>query len=144
MGQGFVTDLFFTPSEDQYESVDRLTIVSGKGIEGSRHFGGHERQVLFLSKEDLSFFGYRPGDWREQITVDLPGLQQLKEGTLVQVGPVRFEVEQDCAPCSSLAKRLGQDPVAFVHRTLGRRGMFLKPVSDGVVKVGDSIEVVQP
>src|SRR5207253_687396 len=102
-----------------FERVEALAVVSEKGIDGDSHFGWDERQILFISTEDLDEFGYGPGDWREQVTVDLSGLQSLKPGTHVQVGNVSFSVEQDCPPCSSLAQRLGEDPVAFVKKTLG-------------------------
>ena len=133
--------LFRKVSDAILEPVNSLKVVANKGIEGDVFFGRHTRQVLFLSLDQLSEFGYQPGDFREQVTVDFPGLQQLAPGTQVTVGSVRFSVEQDCPPCSSLAARLGEEPVSFVKKTLKKRGMFLKPLGDGELKPGDAIVV---
>lgn len=142
MNQGTVVALFRQASKTEQEVAEALSIVAGKGIKGDLHFGWDTRQVLFISTEELGMFGYEPGDWREQITLNFSGLQDLKPGTRLTVGNVPFEVEQDCAPCSSLAKRLGEEPKEFVRKTLRRRGMFLKPLGDGEVRIGDPVVVI--
>ena len=141
MSQGTVVALFRKVSEDLLEPVESLKVVADKGIEGDIYFGWDERQVLFLSTEDLNAFGYKAGDFREQVTVEFSGLQQLEPGTPVQVGSVPCSVEQDCPPCASLAKRMGEEPVAFVKKTLRRRGMFLRPLGSGELRVGDTLTV---
>jgi len=141
MNNGKVLALFLKPKVGEIERKDALQIVAGSGIEGDMHFARPWRQVLFVSKEDLDFFGYGPGDWREQVTVDLPGLQALPEGTPVTVGEIRFEVAYDCAPCNHLAKRLGEEPDAFVAKTTRRRGMFLNATQSGTIRVGDAVRV---
>lgn len=139
MSQGTVVALFRKVTSDKLERTETLRVVEGRGIEGDVYFGRNERQILFISTEELNAFGYGPGDWSEQVTVNISGLQGLKKGTPVTVGNVPFEVEQDCAPCKHLAERFGQNPAEFVKKTVGKRGMFLRPVGSGELRVGDAI-----
>lgn len=142
MPVGRVIALHRKPRPGQLERVDALVAKAGKGLEGDRCFGQARRQVLFVSLAEIVDLGYQPGDLREQITVDLAGLQTLAEGTKLAAGDAMFEIEGDCAPCNGMAKRLGEDPEAFKERTRGRRGMLARVVSDGTLRVGDEVRVL--
>lgn len=123
-------------------AVDSLCAVAGKGFEGDRCFGQHSRQALFISTTNLGEFGYEPGDLREQITVDIEGLQGLAPGTRVQVGTCVFAIEGDCAPCDGMAKRLNEVPAEFKAKTSGKRGMLANVVEGGTLKIGDEVRVL--
>ncbi|HEX2032447.1 MAG TPA: MOSC domain-containing protein, partial [Actinomycetota bacterium] len=61
--------------------------ATDRGIEGDVHAGRRgKRQVLLVDATDLEAVGLRPGDLREQVTVDLPGLMALPAGTSLAVG----------------------------------------------------------
>lgn len=119
--------------------VDHLEVEAGEGFVGDRHYGRRQRQSLFVSTESLSQLGLKPGDLIEQVTVEMPGLQQMKPGARFEVGSVLFEIEQECEPCSGMAKRLGEDPEEFKARAAFKRGMFAKALSNGTIRVGDSV-----
>lgn len=141
MARGTVVALHLKPSVDALEPVDQLIAVTGEGFEGDANRGRPRRQVLFVATDQLAAFGYSPGTLREQVTVDLPGLQQLPIGTLVQVGGALFEITMDCDPCTKMALRLGEDPDAFKKRLDRRRGMLAIVREGGTIRVGDEVAV---
>lgn len=122
----------------------RLQLVEGKGIEGDVYFGEELRQILLLDKSTLEEFGYAPGALREQILVDLSGLQALPVGATLQIGDARLEITMDCAPCHHMAKCLGEEGGQFVVKMMGRRGMLAKVLTSGAVEPGDLVLVEVP
>jgi MOSC domain-containing protein YiiM len=142
MEAGKVVALHRKPRPGALEPVSELAAVGGKGFVGDRCFGQARRQALFVALDQLEAFGYRPGDLREQVTVDFPGLQDLAPGTRLSAGEVEFEIEGDCAPCHGMAKHLGEDPQGFVSKISRRRGMLAKVLSDGVLRVGDEVRLL--
>ena len=141
MSPGKVVALHLKPALDALEPVDQLVAVSGEGFEGDVNRGRPKRQVLFVATEHLLAFGYAPGTLREQITVELPGLQSLAPGTVVKVGAASFEITMDCDPCTKMAQRLGEDPGAFKAKTQLRRGMLAIVREGGVIRAGDEVVV---
>lgn len=142
MQAGRVVALHLKSAPGQLQPVTELVAVAGKGFEGDRCFGQAHRQALFVALDEVAAFGYQPGDLREQLTVELDGLQTLPSGTKLRVGEVQFEIEGDCAPCHGLAKRLGEDPTTFVEKTKGHRGMLAHVITEGRVRVGDEVTVL--
>lgn len=142
MSSGRVIALHLKPPAGGVEPVQSLEAVAGVGFNGDKCAGRRTRQVLLLSKETLDEFGYTPGLLREQVTVDLPGLQGLPVGAKVQAGEAVFEIEQDCAPCGNMARMLGEEEQAFKARLAGKRGMLAGVHRGGVLKVGDAVAVI--
>lgn len=142
MSRGRVVSLHVKPQPGAQVAVDEVVAVEGKGLEGHKDFGRRHRQVLLLATETLDAFGYSPGDLREQILVELPGLQSLAEGARIQVGDAVFFIEGDCEPCSGMAVRLGEDPTEFKAKTAGRRGMLAGVAQSGRVRIGDPVAVL--
>jgi MOSC domain-containing protein YiiM len=95
---------------------------------------------------DVQDLGIRPGDLREQITVDLPGLMRLAPGTRLRVGPAVLEITKECVGCTHIGEHVGvQDVEAFRLSLEGRRGMLasVREVEDGQpIRVGDHVEVL--
>jgi MOSC domain-containing protein YiiM len=142
MEPGKVVALHLKPSPGQLQPVSELKAVASKGLEGDRCFGQAHRQVLFVALSEIDDLGYKPGDLREQLTVELPGLQALPPGAQIQVGDAVFEIEGNCAPCNGMANRLGEDPNEFKAKTERRRGMLAHVMGDGIVRVGDEVRVI--
>jgi len=142
VSSGRVVALHVKPQAGTQVAVEEVLAVEGKGLEGHKDFGRRHRQVLFLATETLADFGYAPGDLREQILVELPGLQQLPAGSKLQVGEAVFFIEADCEPCSGMAARLGEDATEFKSKTAGRRGMLAGVTRSGRVRVGDAVAVL--
>jgi len=121
---------------------DSIDLVAQKGVSGDRHFGDPNRphrQVLLVGVDHLDDLGLAPGDLREQITVDFPGLQNLAPGSVLDIGKAAVEITGDCAPCLTMAKYLEEDGQAFVNRSMRKRGMLSKVIEGGPVKPGDAV-----
>jgi MOSC domain-containing protein YiiM len=126
--------------------LDQVRAIAGEGIEGDWHRGHQRRSVLLAHAGDLDDVGLRPGDLREQITVDLPGLMKLAPGTRLRVGPAVLEVTKECAPCTHIGEHVGvEDVEAFRGSLEGRRGMLASVVEtedDRPMRVGDPVEML--
>lgn len=142
MSTGRIVALHLKPESGGVRRVDELSAVTGIGFEGDKCAGRKTRQVLFLSTDSLNEFGYGPGDLREQITVDLDGLQGFAEGTRIQAGEAIFRIEGDCAPCGNMARNLDEDPTSFQEKMAGKRGMLATVEQGGSVKDGDEVTVL--
>lgn len=118
--------------------------ASALGLEGDRHAGREEgkRQVLLAEAGDLRDLGLDPGDLREQVTLDLPGLMSLDEGTRLRVGEAVLELTGVCEPCTHIGEHIGaKDPEALRRRLVGRRGMLARVVGEGPIRREDPVEV---
>ncbi len=106
------------------------------------------RQVLLVDRGDLESLGLKPGDLREQITVDLPGLMLLPGGARLEAGDVVLEITRDCEPCTRIGPLIGRkDAEAFRRTLIGRRGMFARVAEvrgAARIAVGDAVRVLAP
>jgi hypothetical protein len=125
--------------------VEEATPIAGGGLQGDWHRERGGRALLLMDAGDLKDMGLSPGDLREQITIDLPGLMHLEAGTRLRVGPAVLEVTKPCEPCTHIGEHVGADNVeAFRDQLLGRRGMLAMVVeADGdPIRIEDPVEVV--
>lgn len=127
---------------------DEIRAVVGYGLEGDVHAGRDGREVLLAHVGDLGDVGLRPGDLREQVTVDLPGLMTLTPGSRLTVGDAVLEVSKACAPCTHIGEELGKEDIeAFRSALVGRRGMLAMVVEvtgEGAIRRGDPVTVTAP
>lgn len=116
-------------------------VVTERGIEGDVHAGdGRGRQLLLTHAGDLRDLGLRPGDLREQVTVELPGLMALQPGTRLRLGGATVETTGPCEPCTHIGEHVGvDDRDGFRDRLRGRRGMLASVVEGGIIHVGDAV-----
>lgn len=127
--------------------VSQVRALVGRGLEGDLHgktrATGSRRQVLILDSGVPRAFGLQPGDLREQITVDFPGLDGLPAGSRLRIGPVTFELAGGCDPCTHIGGLVGAaDPGAFERQLEGRRGQLARVVAadgDGMLRLGDPV-----
>jgi hypothetical protein len=126
--------------------LDQVRAIPEEGLEGDWHRGRGIRSVLLMHSGDVEDLGIRPGDLREQITVDLPGLMKLAPGTRLRVGPAELEITKECVGCTHIGEHVGvEDVEAFRLSLEGRRGMLasVREVQDGEpIRVGDPVEVL--
>jgi hypothetical protein len=140
---GSVVHLQLKPVKGSLLPVDELDAEGGRGFVGDYSFGKRRRQASFCAVQELDDLGYAPGILRENVTVNLPGLQELPKGTRLIAGEVEFEIESDMAPCGGMARRLGEPVGDFVRKSTRRRGMLLKVVSSGTIRVGDPVYILR-
>lgn len=131
----------------QAQSVSEAKATVGRGLDGDLHgktrTPGSRRQVIITDRGALSALGLRPGDLREQITVDFSDLEGLPAGTLLKIGMVTCELTGPCEPCTHIGGLMGvADPKAFQDSLVGHRGQLARIVAvdgDRMIRVGDPV-----
>ncbi|MEK8226403.1 MOSC domain-containing protein [Oerskovia sp. M15] len=111
------------------------------------HHGGEEQAVYVYAQEDADHWaaelGYEvtPGFRRE-----LPHARRRGERAVIgerwQVGTAVLEVTQPRTPCSTFARRLGEERWVKRFTDANRTGTYLRVVTPGEVRAGDTVEVV--
>ena len=123
------------------EAVGRI----GGGLEGDSHAHRAKRAVVIVDRSAPEALGLRPGDLREQITIEgLPGVTTLAPGTELRVGALTLRVNGEAAPCTHVGEMLGVDDVqAFQASLAGRRGAECTVIAaEGPVRIGDAVDVL--
>ncbi|AEE13689.1 MOSC domain containing protein [Thermodesulfobium narugense DSM 14796] len=122
--------------------VNEVLLVKNLGIMKDAHFGFGHRQVSLLSifslnrarekNKDLNF-----GDFAENFTVDMD-LDTVKVGTKMKLGNAIISITQIGKECHTKC--------AIYNRTgdciMPREGYFASVEEGGIVKVGDTIEIL--
>lgn len=119
--------------------VQSVQVAAGVGLVGDRHAKkGGSRQILLLAQSVLEKHSLQPGQLRENITVQGVDLESLDQGDSLAIGDIEFTVGELCDPCENMdAIRPGMRGAIQ-----GERGLFLTPVTDGTLRVGDGFRIV--
>jgi len=131
--------------------VEETRALVGHGLEGDSHGKRRPntgRQVVLVDRRTLEALGFAHGALREQLTVDLPGLDALPAGTRLRVGEAVLEISGPCDPCVGIGTLNGvEDPYALRDALAGRRGMSARVVAvngSGRIRRGDEVVVDAP
>lgn len=130
---------------EQKHPVDEIFLKIDHGIVGDAHAGNWHRQVSLLAAESVEKvqkaldFDLKSGDFAENILTEGIGLFTLPVGTKLQVGQAVGEVTQIGKEChhGCAIRELAGDCV------MPREGIFIKVLTEGSVKAGDEIKVIQ-
>ena len=115
------------------------------GLIDDAHSGSWHRQVSLLSLESINKMRARgaevgPGDFAENLTIEGIELFSLPVGTRIRVGAeVLLEVTQigkECHQGCAIRTQVGDC-------VMPREGIFARVLSEGWVRTGDRIEVLQ-
>jgi len=125
-------------------NVPQAKLLVEQGLEGDAHAEGGIRQVSLLSLQSIDKMvaagaAVSPGDFAENLTVDGLEVMTLPVGTRLSVGnDVLLEITQIGKTCHKgcAIRELVGDCV------MPREGVFARVLQEGVVKVGDAIEVL--
>jgi len=125
--------------------VSEAPVRVGGGLEGDSHAARSKRAVTIVDRSTHDAVGVKPGDLREQITVEgLPDLGSLAQGTRLRIGAITLRVNGPCDPCEHIGEMNDRDPQEFRARLEGRRGLVCNVVAaDGPVRVGDGVSVME-
>ena len=112
--------------------------------------GDTEQALLLLTDEVLrglraEGWPVEPGDLGENVTLAGIPEAELMPGTRLQIGGVVAEVSLACDPCSEtyVLPYVGRENgPTFVKTLLGRRGWYARVVQEGVIRPGDSVELL--
>ena len=124
------------------KNIDQGMLKQGVGLEGDSH-AGTERQISLLASEDVDDIcrtrGIQalPGAFAENIRTRNIHLTSVKIGERIRLGEATVEVVA-----------LGKDP-SEPHpygycgiSLLPEKGVFARVVADGMVRVGDPVEIM--
>jgi MOSC domain-containing protein YiiM len=112
------------------------------------HHGGEEQAVYAYSQEDADHWsaelGYEvtPGLFGENFRTRGVAASGALIGERWQVGTAVLEVTQPRTPCSTFARRLGEERWVKRFTDANRTGAYLRVVTPGEVRAGDEVEVV--
>lgn len=132
--------------------VDKIELITGKGIVGDRNFDRAQwpgQNITFIEIEEIEAFNnnyqqrIQLADTRRNIITQGIRLNDLV-GKIFTIGDVRFKGVELCEPCATLGKLLGNDTLAakdvvkaFVHKS----GLRADVLSGGEIQYGMSITV---
>ena len=115
------------------------------GLEGDAHGGDWHRQVSLLGQESIDKMvalgagELEPGNFAENITTEGITVYELPVGTRLKIGETLQEVTQigkQCHKGCEISKKVGDC-------VMPREGIFTIILKGGVVKPGDTIEVLE-
>jgi|SRR2546425_4180358 len=111
-------------------------LVTASGFEGDHHTGvSRRRQILLISGSVLDQFELEPGDIDENVVIDGLDVMLLQEGHQLRLGGALVAVTVPCEPCVQMDRlRPG-----LKQALKDRRGMFVKVLEPGVVRIGDPV-----
>ena len=124
--------------------IEQGVFIENYGLEGDAHAGKWHRQVSLLGiesfkkVEELGIEGLNHGDFAENITTEGIILYELPIGTRLRIGETIQEVTQigkECHVGCAISKKVGKC-------IMPKEGIFTRVIKGGVVKPGDSIEVL--
>lgn len=124
--------------------VERVEGRRNGGLLGDSHVLRRNRAVTIVDRSTLDALGLKPGDLREQITIEgLPEITNLPRGLRVRAGGLVLRITGPCAPCVHIGKTLGvEDPEQLRQQLLGRRGATATVVGvEGPLVIGDTLTV---
>lgn len=151
---GEIFSIVYQPQDDVYgervgdflrEALHEATLVADHGIKGDRKAGRNKnRQLNILSLEwleSLRPLGYQtePGSFGEQIILKGLPLETMQPGDRLRIGAEALvEITKPRTGCIRLEAAQGQSNATFD----GLVGMMARVVDGGVVRVGDSVEML--
>jgi MOSC domain-containing protein YiiM len=137
---GTVRALFIARGKEKHEDVPSVRVTE-TGFEGDYHSKSAERrQILLMSSGILEDLQLDPGAVFENAIIDGFDVMALAGGQQFRMGTAVVEVTVPCEPCG----RMERVRTGLKHAILNRRGMFVKVVTPGLVKVGDVMDLIPP
>ena len=126
------------------KNVGEAILKVGFGLEGDAHGGDWHRMVSLLGVESIKKMTDKgvdvgPGDFAENLTTEGLELFTLPIGTKLKIGETSIgqvtQIGKECHSKCAIFKQLGEC-------VMPKEGIFVRLLEGGVVRSGDSIEVM--
>lgn len=124
---------------------DHVVLKANYGVEGDSHADGSHRQLSLLAMEDIDYMIslgaiVKPGDFAENITTEGVELSSYPVGTHFGIGKdIELELTQIGKECHFGCEIRQQVGTCIMPR----KGVFCRILKGGVVRPGDSFEVLR-
>jgi MOSC domain-containing protein YiiM len=130
------------------------TIGLGSGLVGDfigdgKHHGGDDQAVYAFQREDLDEWERRLGRelpngfFGENLTTIGLDINNARIGERWRIGDeVVLQVTAPRIPCATFRGWMGEKGWAKIFTAAGRPGAYLKVITPGAIRAGDSIEVI--
>lgn len=139
---GKVLELYITLQEDHSRVAKQQMDLDEEGVLGDKfHAKNLQRSVLLTSRDSYNIAADNGvdlphGDLGENILVDY-NPYHLLPGQRLTIGGVLLEVTQNCTLCKGLSSVNPKLPKLLKDD----RGIFVKVIQSGTIKVGDTVQV---
>lgn len=128
----------------QKKNIGEGIFIEEFGIEGDAHAGKWHRQVSLLSHDRIEEFRRKgaavlDGAFGENLVVEGIDFKSLPVGTRFQCNDVILEMTQigkECHHGCEIFQKMGDC-------IMPREGVFARVVTGGIIRVGDSLEVLK-
>ena len=130
---------------EKKHNIQKCMLIKDKGLKDDAHAGFMHRQVSLLAQESINKIKNMgidvvPGDFAENLTTEGIELPTLPIGTKLLVGDgILLRVTQigkECHARCAIFQQVGDC-------VMPREGIFAEVLTEGEIKVGDTIKVVQ-
>jgi len=124
--------------------INSVKAISNYGLEGDHYQRAGSRQVTLIEKHQLDKMGeilnkeIDPAKTRRNIVVEGMDLLPLI-GKTMQIGEALIKVTGPCKPCSRMEENFGPGGLQSMN---GNGGITAEIIEGGLIRVGDSAEVV--
>jgi MOSC domain-containing protein YiiM len=153
---GTVAGIFIAPAAGAtLEAINEVRALAGKGLEADRYalgvgsfsrWPGTGRAVTFIEAEVIEDVALGSGldldEGRSRRNIVTTGIR-LNDlvGRRFRIGTVLFRGERLAEPCGYLERRVGPGLQDVLR---GRGGLRAEVLEEGVIRVGDVVEVLPP
>ena len=133
-------------SAQKIEEVEKIEILSGKGVVGDRSFqdsNDARKQITLIESENIDYYNKEKNtnipylDFRRNIITEGIKLNELVGKELI-IGEVRVRAHDLCRPCKYLEESLKQKNI--VKEFLRKGGLRCEILTDGKIFIGDIIK----
>tara|TARA_Y100001958_G_C21180205_1_gene510232 strand:- start:963 stop:1409 length:447 start_codon:yes stop_codon:yes gene_type:complete len=130
------------------KEVDKIEVLSDKGIVGDRHFKEYNDpfcQLSLIESENIDYYNLKYGlnipyvDFRRNIITKGIKLNDLV-GKKMLIGDVKVEGVDLCRPCRHLTEVLSQENI--LKEFLRKGGLRCQILSSSSIFVGDKIKII--
>lgn len=130
---------------EKKHNIQKCMLIKDKGLKDDAHAGFMHRQVSLLAQESINKIKNMgidvvPGDFAENLTTEGIDLPSLPIGTKLLVGDgiiLRVtQIGKECHARCAIFQQVGDC-------VMPREGIFTEVLTEGEIKVGDTIKVAQ-
>lgn len=138
------------PKTPVFEAEVRFDGIAGDKQKDKRYHGGPERAICLFSIDiikELRKNGHPiyAGSTGENFTISIENYPLLVPETKIQIGSeVVLQIASYAAPCKTIRASFKDESFTCISQKLfpGQSRLYARVIKEGIVKLGDSIEII--